>query len=106
IACHSGDAYFDFVYAADWPSTLDELAKYRRPKLAAGPYDAVAAAQKAGYDGIDDGRVERFLEHVWRKAQLSNNEVHALMNLAMAASYDPDPSAPNGFRLPYNVETG
>jgi hypothetical protein len=28
------------------------------------------------------------------------------MNLAMAATYDPDPDAPNGFLLPYNVETG
>jgi S-formylglutathione hydrolase FrmB len=24
----------------------------------------------------------------------------------MAASYDPDPKAPNGFRLPFNLETG
>ena len=29
-----------------------------------------------------------------------------LMNLAMAASYDPDPAAPNGFNLPFNLETG
>ena len=28
------------------------------------------------------------------------------MNLCMAASYDPDPRAPNGFRLPFNLETG
>ena len=28
------------------------------------------------------------------------------MNLAMAATYDPDPAAPNGFRLPFNLETG
>jgi hypothetical protein len=28
------------------------------------------------------------------------------MNLAMAASYDPDLEAPNGFRLPFNLETG
>jgi len=32
--------------------------------------------------------------------------VHTIMNLCMAASYDPDRSAPNGFRLPYNLETG
>jgi S-formylglutathione hydrolase FrmB len=24
----------------------------------------------------------------------------------MAATYDPDPRAPNGFRLPFNLETG
>ena len=28
------------------------------------------------------------------------------MNLAMAATYDPDPKAPLGFRLPFNLETG
>jgi hypothetical protein len=28
------------------------------------------------------------------------------MNLCMAASYDPDPTTPNGFRLPFNLETG
>ncbi len=28
------------------------------------------------------------------------------MNLAMAATYDPDPKAPNGFRVPFNLETG
>ena len=28
------------------------------------------------------------------------------MNLCMAATYDPDPKAPNGFRLPFNLETG
>ena len=28
------------------------------------------------------------------------------MNLCMAATYDPDPRAPNGFRIPFNAETG
>jgi S-formylglutathione hydrolase FrmB len=28
------------------------------------------------------------------------------MNLCMAATYDPDPRAPNGFRLPFNLESG
>ena len=28
------------------------------------------------------------------------------MNLCMAASYDPDPDTPLGFRLPCNLETG
>jgi fermentation-respiration switch protein FrsA (DUF1100 family) len=28
------------------------------------------------------------------------------MNLAMAATYDADPKAPNGFRVPFNLETG
>jgi S-formylglutathione hydrolase FrmB len=28
------------------------------------------------------------------------------MNLCMAATYDADPGAPNGFRVPFNVESG
>ena len=37
---------------------------------------------------------------------MSMAEGHALMNLCMAATYDPDPRAPNGFRLPFDLETG
>ena len=106
IANHSGDAYFDYVYGADWPNTLDELAKFRRPKLTPGKRHIAKAARAAGYTGRDDGRIARFLQHVWEKEKLGNPEVFALMNLAMAASYDPDPRAPNGFRVPYNLETG
>jgi hypothetical protein len=106
IANHSGDAYFDYVYGADWPNTLDELAKFRLPKLAAGKRSVANAAKAAGYTGRDDGRIARFLEHVWQKEKLGTPEAFALMNLAMAASYDPDPRAPNGFRVPYNLETG
>ena len=106
IANHSGDAYFDYVYGADWPNTLDELAKFRRPKLTPGKRNVARLANAAGYSGRDDGRIARFLEHVWQKEKVGSGEVHALMNLAMAASYDPDPRAPNGFRVPYNLETG
>jgi enterochelin esterase-like enzyme len=105
VASHSGDAYFDFVYGCDWPNTLDELAKYRRPQRRAGRVDVGAASSATGA-GLDDGRVERFLQEVWGKTQLSTPELHALMNLGMAATYDPDPRAPNGFRLPYDLETG
>jgi len=28
------------------------------------------------------------------------------MNLCMAATYDPDPRAPLGFRIPFNAESG
>ncbi|HXF66060.1 MAG TPA: alpha/beta hydrolase-fold protein [Burkholderiales bacterium] len=107
VANHSGDAYFDFVYWCDWPATLDELAKHRRPRLAAGPYDARREAARKGLDrGLDDGRIRRFLEHVWKKEKLSTAEGHCLMNLCMAATYDPDPRAPLGFRVPFHLETG
>ena len=105
IASHSGDAYFDFAYRSDWPNTLDELAKYRKPRRNAGTVDVTRDAS-ATAEGLDDGRVERFLDAIWSKTQPTAAEVHCLMNLAMAASYDPDPQAPNGFRLPFNLETG
>jgi hypothetical protein len=57
-------------------------------------------------EGRDDGRVQRFLDAVWKKEKLSLAEGHAIMNLCMAATYDPDPGAPLGFRLPFHLETG
>jgi hypothetical protein len=105
IADHSGDACFDLVYRCDWPNTLNELARHRMPARREGRYDVARAA--AGLDdGADDGRVRRFLEAVWKKPKLSRAEGHAIMNICMAATYDPDPKAPLGFRLPFNLETG
>lgn len=105
VANHSGDAYFDFIYHCDWPNTLNELAKHREGKRKPGAIDVLAEEYKPT-EGFDDGRVRRFLEHVWKKQKLAEGEIHCLMNLCMAASYDPDPKAPNGFRLPFNLETG
>jgi len=107
VADHSGDAYFDFVYWHDWPNTLNELSKYRpRPRASRnGPYD-VRRMEKGADRGRDDGRVRAFLEAVWTKPKLSMAEGHCIMNLCMAATYDTDPRAPNGFRLPFNLETG
>lgn len=105
IANHSGDAYFDFVYRHDWPNTLTELAKHREVPVIEGRVDVTKLSARTGR-GVDDGRVRRFLEKVWSKKRLSMSEGHALMNLCMAATYDPDPRAPNGFRLPFDLETG
>jgi S-formylglutathione hydrolase FrmB len=108
IADHSGDAYFDFCYRSDWPNTLNELAKYRHPRLHEGPYDTQAESrQRKGLAaGRDDGRARAFLEAVWKREKVSYTEGHAIMNLCMAATYDPDPGAPLGFRLPFHLETG
>ena len=105
VASHSGDAYFDFVYMNDWPRTLTELTKHRVAKRVEGAYDVLKEEKRAG-QGIDDGRVKNFLDHVWKKEKLSDGEGHALMILAMAASYDTNKKAPLGFRLPFNLETG
>jgi S-formylglutathione hydrolase FrmB len=105
-ASHSGDAGFELAYVPEWPSTLDELARHCSPQRKTGKVDVRQAARAAGNDGADDGRVRRFLEHVWAKRQPSGAEIQALANLALAASYDPDPRAKNGFRVPFNLETG
>jgi S-formylglutathione hydrolase FrmB len=105
VADHSGDAYFDFVYRGDWPKALNELAKYRTPARKAGRYD-VARATARLKPGLDDGRIRRFLDHVQGEKNPSHDEVMALMLLAMAATYDPAPSAPNGFKVPFDLETG
>ncbi len=107
VANHSGDAYFDFVYWHDWPNTLNELAKYRKPRRQPGLYDAGAHARRARLaEGCDDGRIKAFLDAIWRKEKLSMAEGHCLMNVCMAATYDPDPKAPGGFRVPFNLESG
>src|SRR5687768_10615038 len=107
VANHSGDAYFDFVYWHDWPNTLNELSKYRVPKRVPGRYEALEESRRKGLaEGQDDGRIRRFLQHAWKKEKLSATETHCIMNLCMAATYDPDPRAPLGFRVPFNLESG
>ncbi len=103
IADHSGDAYFEFCYIPDFPRMLNELARYRRPPRHAGRQ---AVAAKGRRDGRDDGRVKRFLSAIWQKDKLTDGEAHALMEIAMAATYDPDPREPLGFRLPVDLDTG
>jgi hypothetical protein len=105
-ASHSGDAGFELLYLPEWPSVLDELAKHRETPRVAGAYDVRAAVAAARSDGADDGRIARFLAYVWAKRQPTGAEIQALTCLGMAATYDPDPDSPNGFRVPFNVETG
>ncbi len=107
VANHSGDAYFDFVYWHDWPNTINELARHREPKRKAGAFNVLRdASRKNIAAGLDDGRIKRFLTQVWNKEKLSHAEGHCLMNICMAATYDPDPKAPLGFRVPFNLESG
>ena len=105
IANHSGDAHFDFLYRCEWPTVLNELARYRPAKRKEGAID-VLEEERPVTEGLDDGRMASFLEAVWGKEKLTGAEIHTLMMLAMAASYDPDPQAPSGIRLPVNLETG
>jgi enterochelin esterase-like enzyme len=81
VASHSGDVAFDVVYRRDLHPALDELARH-------------------------GGRPERFIEQLHAARKISSDEMHVLMFLAMAASYDPDPEAPWGVRLPADPVTG
>ncbi len=105
VASHSGDAYFDFVYKCEWPQALTQLAKYRVPARKAGSYARPKKLDRAG-PGNDDGRIRRFLDDMAARKNPGEAEIMTLMMLAMAASYDPSPSAPNGFRIPLDLETG
>ncbi|MEQ8486410.1 MAG: alpha/beta hydrolase-fold protein [Pseudomonadales bacterium] len=105
VASHSGDVYFDFIYRSEWPAALTELGRYRHPTRRPGAWRP-AAGEDALAEGLDDGRVRRFLDSVWRREGLSGAEITTLMMVCMAATYDPDPKAPNGFRMPFHLETG
>lgn len=78
-ACHSGDMGFDWVYRRDFPATLDALARH--------------------------GGIEGFLDHVAKAPKIRGGDFHTLMILAMGASYDPDPAARCGIRLPVDPHT-
>ncbi len=105
VANHSGDAYFDFVYRSDWPNTLDVLARHKPKPPVSGPVRP-GKWHPGLARGLDDGRVKIFLEHMKKCSRPSGQDTHALMNLCMAATYDPDPRAPNGFRLPFHLDSG
>ena len=99
IASHSGDAHFDFIYRSDWPNTLTQLARFK-------PKDITEQHRELASEGIDDGRVKAFLDYIWKRARPNGAEIHCLMNLCMAATYDPDPYVANGFRIPFTPNTG
>jgi hypothetical protein len=77
---HSGDIGFELLYARDFAATLDVLSRHA-------------------------GSIENFLAKLAREPKLSGGDFHALMVLAMAASFDPDPTAPKGIRLPVDPHT-
>jgi S-formylglutathione hydrolase FrmB len=78
-ACHSGDMGFELAYLPPLTKTLRALAKA--------------------------GGIKPWLEEFWAKPKVKDDEIHRLMDLAMCATYDPDPSAFMGVRLPIDTET-
>ncbi len=80
FACHSGDSYFDFCFRADLPRTATEVGRH--------------------------GSIPAFLEAFAGKPKHSSAETHAVMHVAMAACFDPQPDHPDGFELPVDLHTG
>jgi S-formylglutathione hydrolase FrmB len=78
-ACHSGDMGFELCYARDFPGVLRALAKV--------------------------GGIKAWLDGFFARPKQADSDVHILMTLAMAATYDPDPDAPYGVRLPVTHDT-
>jgi len=79
-ACHSGDMAFELLHYLDMPRTLRALAK-------------------------QGGSITAWLESFFAKRKVKDDDVHVLMMLAMCATYDPDPSAFMGVRLPVDPQT-
>jgi S-formylglutathione hydrolase FrmB len=79
-ACHSGDMGFELCYLPDMPSVLRALA-----------------------------RVENSIERWWTEFEAAkkqpDNSFKVMNALAMAASYDPDPTQFLGIRLPITFDT-
>ncbi len=82
------------------------LAKFAKPRREAGPIDVVARVEGDRARASTTAASPRFLDALWKKKKLGAGDGHAVMNLCMAATYDPDPTAPNGFRVPFDLETG
>jgi len=79
-ACHSGDMGFELCYLRDMPRVLRAIAK-------------------------TGGSIQEWLEAFFAKKKTKDDEVHILMDLAMCATYDPDPNAFMGVRLPVDLHT-
>jgi S-formylglutathione hydrolase FrmB len=78
-ASHSGDVGWELSFAPDFPKAVRAIAKY--------------------------GSIEAWFAAFEANGKPSDADQHDLMTFAMAASYDPDPSAFLGVRLPVDLHT-
>ncbi len=79
-ACHSGDMGFEWAYLPDMPAMLRALKPYNND-------------------------IKSWLIDFFGKKKTNDKDVHTLMNFAMCATYDPDPNAYMGVRLPVDLDT-
>lgn len=80
VASHSGDMGFALCYLTAMPQLLQAIDEH--------------------------GGIAELLAHFEAKPKLSADDTHRLMDMAMAATYDPDVDAPKGVRLPLDLDTG
>ena len=105
VASHAGDCGFDIIHRSDWAGVLDTLARYRR----GGRGKTVARLNRRADEnaqGLDDGRIRAFLNAMSENDAPSGSQIMCLMMLGLSATYDPDPAAPNQFRVPVDLDTG
>lgn len=79
-ASHSGDVGVDLMFIPDFPKVLRALA-------------------------TTENSIQKWLEKFFAAPKVKDPDVHILMFLAMAATYDPDPDAYMGVRLPMTIDT-
>ena len=79
-ASHSGDMAFEWCYLPEFPRLLRKLAK-------------------------EGNSIQKWIEAFYAAPKAKDGDIHDLMTLAMCATYDPDPSAYLGVRLPVTMDT-
>ena len=80
LACHSGDMAFEWCYLPEMPAVLNRLSAF-------------------------DNDIGTFLAHLREGRKVEGEDLHILMTLAMAATYDPAPGTAGGIRLPVDPHT-
>lgn len=80
VASHAGDVGFEMVYTREFPVAIQVLAGFQ-------------------------GELEAYIRAFWRKNRPTGRDYSAMMVLAMAASYDPNPDDPTRIRLPFDSRT-
>jgi enterochelin esterase-like enzyme len=79
-ASHSGDVGFELLFIPEYPKILRALA-------------------------TTDHSITKWLEKFFAAPKTKDADIYILMFLAMAATYDPDPQAYMGIRLPVTLDT-
>ena len=81
IACHSGDAAFEYCYLPDFPSAYTSFK--------------------------EAGGIKNWFDQFWNKANKKQKKDFVALNiLGMAAHYSPDSTSQLGVKLPFDIETG